>query len=37
HHPLLFRGLKHLTGSTPQERCVEKAIRHNIAIYSAHT
>ena len=37
HHPLLFRGLKQLTGSTPQERCVEQAIRHNIAIYSAHT
>ena len=37
HHPLLFRGLKQLTGSTPQERCVEKAIRHGIAIYSAHT
>lgn len=37
HHPLLFRGLKHLTGSTPQERCVEQAIRHGIAIYSAHT
>ena len=37
HHPLLFRGLKHLTGSTPQERCVEKTIRHGIAIYSAHT
>ena len=37
HHPLLFRGLKQLTGSTPQERCVEKAIRHNISIYSAHT
>lgn len=37
HHPLLFHGLKHLTGSTPQERCAEAAIRHNIAIYSAHT
>ena len=37
HHPLLFHGLKHLTGETPQERCVEKAIRHNIAIYSSHT
>lgn len=37
HHPLLFRGLKHLTGATPQERCVMKALRHNIAIYSAHT
>lgn len=37
HHPLIFRGLKHLTGATPQERCVMKALRHNIAIYSAHT
>lgn len=37
HHPLLFHGLKHLTGSTPQERCVMEAIRHDIAIYSAHT
>ena len=37
HHPLLFRGLKHLTGSTPQERCVEKAIRNKLAIYSSHT
>ena len=37
HHPLIFRGLKHLTGNTPQERCVEKAIRHRIAIYSSHT
>ena len=37
HHPLLFHGLKHLTDSTPQERCVAQAIRHNIAIYSSHT
>ena len=37
HHPLLFHGLKHLTGSTPQERCVAQAIRNNIAIYSSHT
>ena len=37
HHPLLFHGLKHITSSTPQERCVEKAIIHHIAIYSAHT
>ena len=37
HHPLIFHGLKQLTGRTPQERCVEKAIRHNISIYSAHT
>ena len=37
HHPLLFRGLKQITGATPQERCVLKAIQHKIAIYSAHT
>lgn len=37
HHPLIFHGLKHLTGTTPQERCAEMAIRNNIAIYSAHT
>ena len=37
HHPLLFRGLKSITGATPQERCVIAAIRHNIAVYSSHT
>ena len=37
HHPLIFRGLKHLTGASEQERCVIKAIKHNIAIYSSHT
>ena len=37
HHPLLFHGLKQVCGQTPQARTVERAIRHNIAIYSAHT
>lgn len=37
HHPLIFHGLKHLTGSTPQERCAEMCIRHDIAVYSSHT
>ena len=37
HHPLLFRGVKHICGNTPQERCLIQAIRHDIAIYSAHT
>ncbi|MCQ2342785.1 MAG: Nif3-like dinuclear metal center hexameric protein [Paludibacteraceae bacterium] len=37
HHPLLFHGLKAITGETPQARIVTKAIRHGIAIYSAHT
>ncbi|MGN0236061.1 MAG: Nif3-like dinuclear metal center hexameric protein [Paludibacteraceae bacterium] len=37
HHPLLFRGVKHICGTTPQERCIIQAIRHDIAIYSSHT
>ncbi len=36
-HPILFRGLKKITGSTYVERVVTKAIQHNIALYSMHT
>jgi dinuclear metal center YbgI/SA1388 family protein len=37
HHPLIFRPLKKLTGSNLVERCVEMAIRKNIALYAIHT
>ena len=37
HHPIIFRGLKKLTGSTYVERCVIKAIKHDIALYAIHT
>jgi dinuclear metal center YbgI/SA1388 family protein len=37
HHPILFRGIKKLNGSTYVERCVIKAIKNDIAIYAAHT
>ena len=37
HHPLLFHPLKRLTASTAQERIIRKAVKHDIAIYSAHT
>ena len=37
HHPLLFHGLKTLQGKSAVERCVIKAIRHDIAVYRAHT
>lgn len=37
HHPLIFTPVKHLTGSTPTERIIERAIRNDISIYSAHT
>ncbi len=36
-HPIIFNGLKNITGKTYVERVVIKAIRHNIAIYSIHT
>lgn len=37
HHPVIFKGLKRLTGQTYVERTVIAAIRNNIAIYAAHT
>ncbi len=37
HHPLIFKGLKRLTGKTATERIVAESIRNNVAIYSAHT
>ncbi|MBW8243748.1 Nif3-like dinuclear metal center hexameric protein [Muricauda oceani] len=36
-HPIIFKGLKRLTGSNYVERVVLKAIANNIAIYSMHT
>lgn len=37
HHPLIFSGLKSITGKNYIERTVLKAIRNNIALYAAHT
>ncbi len=37
HHPLIFKGIKRITGDNEVERCLIKAIRNNIAIYAAHT
>ncbi len=36
-HPIIFKGLRSLTGKTYIERAVIKAIQNNIAIYSMHT
>ena len=36
-HPIIFSGLKSLTGKNYVERVVMKAIQHQIAIYSMHT
>ncbi len=37
HHPIVFSGLKKITGKTYVERIIIKAIQNNIAIYAAHT
>ncbi len=37
HHPLLFKGYKSLTGANYVERCIMKAIKNDIVIYSMHT
>ncbi|MFV0344787.1 MAG: Nif3-like dinuclear metal center hexameric protein [Bacteroidales bacterium] len=37
HHPLIFKGLKSVTGVLWTERCVIKAIKKDIAIIAAHT
>lgn len=36
-HPIIFKGLKSLTGKNYVERVVLKAIKHDIAIYAIHT
>jgi dinuclear metal center YbgI/SA1388 family protein len=36
-HPIIFKGLKKLTGKSYVERVVMKAIKNDIAIYSMHT
>lgn len=37
HHPLIFRGLKKITGRTIVEDIVARAIKNDINIYCAHT
>lgn len=37
HHPLIFHALKQISDTTYQQRCVSKALKAGIAIYSAHT
>lgn len=37
HHPLIFKGLKRLTGNTPVEEAVMRAIAYGITVYSCHT
>ena len=37
HHPLIFNGIKSLTGKSFTERIIYKAVKSDIAVYSAHT
>jgi len=37
HHPVIFGGIKQLSGKNSTERIILKAIKQDIAIYSAHT
>ncbi|WP_078428840.1 Nif3-like dinuclear metal center hexameric protein [Alkalihalobacterium alkalinitrilicum] len=37
HHPLIFRPLKNIDTNRPAGRIIEKAIKHNITVYAAHT
>ena len=37
HHPIIFHGVKRFNSASVVERCIERAIRHNIALYACHT
>ena len=37
HHPLIFSGIKRLTGKSTSEKIIVKAVKSEVAIYSAHT
>ena len=37
HHPVIFKGLKKITGKSFVERVIISAIKNDIAIYAAHT
>lgn len=37
HHPIVFKGLKRLTGKNYVERTIIKAIKNDVAIYAIHT
>ncbi|MBS1782078.1 MAG: Nif3-like dinuclear metal center hexameric protein [Bacteroidetes bacterium] len=37
HHPIIFSGLKQITGKNYVERIVSRAIKADLAIYAAHT
>lgn len=37
HHPVIFKGISNIRFNTPLGKIIQKAIKHDIAIYVAHT
>ena len=37
HHPVIFSGLKKITGKSDAEKVIIKAIKHDISLYALHT
>jgi len=37
HHAIIYKPLKHLRTDLPQGRLLEKLLKHDIAVYTAHT
>ncbi|MBR0335720.1 MAG: Nif3-like dinuclear metal center hexameric protein, partial [Alistipes sp.] len=37
HHPIVFNAMKRFNSASLVERCVERAIKHDIALYACHT
>jgi|SRR5690606_5354692 len=37
HHPLIFKGIKSISGKNLIERCIIKAIKEDIVLYTIHT
>lgn len=37
HHPVIFKGIKKITGANWTERLILKAIKNDISVYSIHT
>ncbi|MCM3111398.1 Nif3-like dinuclear metal center hexameric protein [Lederbergia lenta] len=37
HHPLIFRPLKNISSEDPSGKLIQQLIKHDIAVYAAHT
>jgi dinuclear metal center YbgI/SA1388 family protein len=37
HHPIIFSGIKRITGKNHTEKCLIKAIKNDLVIYAGHT